>query len=490
MGAGPGRSAVSRPGVTVPTETGRLYDRAEMDHAPPQPVRTVWVDVEDLFEYFVVNLRPSGVQRLAFEIMRELVKADAPVRFARRGPGGSLREVAWTEVAGLFARHAGGRQPAAPKANMRRKPPALAWELWRKLPPRQRQRVLRALALQRESLRNVRQLAALIPLRRRPAPAPAPSMAAPVQGGDAYLVLGAPWSVSGFPDHLRALKERYRVSVTLLLYDLIPVRNPGWVTRYAGMLFDAWLRPTLGLCDGLMAISRHTALDVEAYAREQGIPLPGRVAVVPVGTGLPGETEGGGQPLGLPQPGRYVLFVSTVERRKNHVLLFRVWQRLMEDVRTGRREAASVPDLVFAGRIGWMVADLLTQLENTAWLNGRIRMVRDPSDAELRALYAGCLFTVLPSLFEGWGLPLTESLAAGKPCLAAGTTALPEAGGALCRYFDPADTGSAYRAVTALLDTPGSIGAWEAEVRRSFRPTPWAETAAAVLGHVGAPAGP
>ena len=131
-----------------------------------------------------------------------------------------------------------------------------------------------------------------------------------------------------------------------------------------------------------------------------------------------------------------------------------------------------------------MVSDLLAQLDNTGWLNGRVRLVRDPTDDELRALYDGALFTVLPSLHEGWGLSLTESLAAGKPCLAAHAGALPEAGGPLCRYFDPSDTGAAFGAVTALLDEPGAIAAWQDEVRRSFRPTPWEATARAVLREV------
>ena len=99
----------------------------------------------------------------------------------------------------------------------------------------------------------------------------------------------------------------------------------------------------------------------------------------------------------------------------------------------------------------------------------------------VRALYEGCLFTLLPSLFEGWGLPVGESLALGKPCLAASGTALPEAGGALCRYFDPEDVGSAHRAVAAVLDQPGAIAAWQAEVRLQFRPRSWHDAARTIL---------
>ena len=207
---------------------------------------------------------------------------------------------------------------------------------------------------------------------------------------------------------------------------------------------------------------------------------------VPIGTGFGAQARPAQPASGLPTPGSYVLFVSTIEVRKNHALLFRVWRQLEDEVRTGARPAGSVPTLVFAGRVGWLVADLLQQLENTGWLGGRVRLIPDPSDDELRTLYQGCLVTVFPSWFEGWGLPVTESLAFGKPCLASSATALPEAGGALCRYFDPGDVRAAHREISALLDDPGALAAWTAEIGREFRPVPWTATAAAVLDAIGA----
>ena len=122
---------------------------------------------------------------------------------------------------------------------------------------------------------------------------------------------------------------------------------------------------------------------------------------------------------------------------------------------------------MIAGRIGWLVEDLLGQLDNTNWLDGAIRMVDSPTDGELRALYAGCLFTIYPSFHEGWGLPVSESLA--------------EAGGDLCRYFDPEDLDGAYDAVVATLDDRPGLAAWEERVRREFRPVSWGETATVVL---------
>ena len=470
----------------------------------PLGAATIWVDVEDFFAYFEANPRPSGIQRLAFEIklaLQELIGTAGRLRFVRTGTGAALlREVSWTEVKARFETPGGGAPAAPAVVRRRRRGPGWLRRWVHELPENLRNSLFRIRVLQGHAVRSFCALAGvhhappdLVPeaVKLDPAkPEPAvvesvDAIVAPdpfadlVHPGDCFLVLGAPWAVPGFARRLAALKRRYGMTVSLLLYDLVPARHPEWCTPGLVAEFDSWLDATLPLCDRLMAISRHTARDVEAYARERRITLAGPVEAIPIGTGFSDGAVKQAPAPGLPQPGSYVLFVSTLEARKNHALAINVWRRLAEDVRCGRR--AWLPDLVFAGRVGWLVADQLQQLENTAWLRGRVRLLQDPSDAELRALYAGCLFTLFPSLFEGWGLPVTESLAAGKPCLCSNAAALPEAGGAVSRYFDPRDVGAAYRAVAAVLDDRAGLRLWEEQVRREFQPTPWTDTARAVL---------
>ena len=124
---------------------------------------------------------------------------------------------------------------------------------------------------------------------------------------------------------------------------------------------------------------------------EQGIRLPGPVVTLPLGSEL--RQPPGTRSARLPPPGSYALIVSTIEARKNHLLLFRVWRRMLEEMPPER-----VPTLVFAGRIGWLVADLMQQIANTDNLGGKLMIIESPSDAELAALYDGCLFTLFPVL--------------------------------------------------------------------------------------------
>ena len=104
-----------------------------------------------------------------------------------------------------------------------------------------------------------------------------------------------------------------------------------------------------------------------------------------------------------------------------------------------------------------------------------------PSDAELASLYRDCLFTLYPSFYEGWGLPVTESLCFGKTVAASNRGSIPEAGGEFCAYFDPDDLNDAERVVGGLIRHPERIAALEERIATSFRPPGWDDTARAVL---------
>jgi glycosyltransferase involved in cell wall biosynthesis len=156
--------------------------------------------------------------------------------------------------------------------------------------------------------------------------------------------------------------------------------------------------------------------------------------------------------------------------------LFRVWRKMLEDMPVDQ-----VPSLVFAGRVGWMVHDFMHQVANTDFLDGKLIVIQEPSDADLVALYGGCLFTLFPSLYEGWGLPVTESLMFGKPCVISDRASLPEAGGAFARYFDPENVADAYSVIRDVVEDRDGLIAWEAQIRRDFRPILWTKSAEAIL---------
>ena len=298
--------------------------------------------------------------------------------------------------------------------------------------------------------------------------------------GDWLLSLGASWHRTDYGALLHEARQQCRVRTGILFYDLIPLRRPEWCHHTLVETFGTWLNGVLPATDALFAISDATARDVEALLATRWRTV--QVRTLPVGTGFPASARAVGRAAehvpahSVPKPGSYVLFVSTIEARKNHALMFQVWRRLAETL-----PPEALPTLVFAGRVGWLVADLMLQIANTNYCDGKLVIIEDPSDAVLMRLYEGCLFTVLPSLFEGWGLPVTESLAAGKPCVTSDNTSLPEAGAGLTKMIDAYDVNAATRLFHELLtDRPG-LAAWEERVRRDFVPVPWTRSADALL---------
>ena len=505
----------------------------------------IWIDVEDLFQYAALNPRPSGIQRIEYELCRSLAslpESRQRVRFVRHaGSQKSFYSIPYAELEALYGGLTSGdrtrTEPASPSAartpvqppsgsgpRPRQRP--LSTDPLRRLayamPPGLRNPLIAFYKAEREAGRALAHLGSAVSwatrtrlnaaLRRgrRPAPTPdadaAPPPAAeagttqPVCGvttfddncapGDVLLVLGSPWFHPFYAEVVERVQRQRDLRFALLVYDIIPLRRPEWCDHNLALRFREWTSDVFPLVDTFLTISRASARDIVQLAQDSGYALRHPPQPIPIGTGFTSTRKPAGAHASaaaphpaserLPPRGSYALIVSTIEARKNHILLFRVWRRLLEEM---PRE--QVPTLVFAGRVGWLVSDLMQQLRNADFLDGKILLVEDPTDDELESLYGGCRFTLFPSLYEGWGLPVTESLSFGRPCIISRATSLPEAGGHLARYFDPENAGEAYDVIRNAIDTPEQTEAWAEQVRREFKPVTWEDSARGVLRALG-----
>jgi glycosyltransferase involved in cell wall biosynthesis len=296
--------------------------------------------------------------------------------------------------------------------------------------------------------------------------------------GDFVAAFGSPWGHADYVGLLDRCARPAGLRFAMLVHDLIPVVRPEFYEAHSGALFRGFMRRCLPQADLLLTMSQATARDVVAWTTAQGLTLRASPRTLPVGIGFSHPP-----PAHLPQglsPGGYVLQVGTMEARKNHLLAFRAWRHLQEAL-----PPAQVPPLVFAGRVGWMVGDLVQQIRNSGHLSGRLTLIEDADDATLAALYRGARFTLFPSLYEGWGLPVTESLSFGKVCVASHSTSLPEAGGPFCLYHDPDSVTDAVRVYRRAIEEPDLIAGMEARIAAEYRPTSWSATAEAVLAAIG-----
>jgi glycosyltransferase involved in cell wall biosynthesis len=137
-------------------------------------------------------------------------------------------------------------------------------------------------------------------------------------------------------------------------------------------------------------------------------------------------------------PDQYILSVGTIEPRKN-------LDRLLDALRILRREGQAIY-LVLVGRLGWLYEDFLAKLDAFEHSDAVLRCGFVPDD-DLPAIYAGATATVMASIYEGFGLPVLESMACGTPVVCSSTSSLPEFGGDAARYFDPLDTGEMAAAI-------------------------------------------
>jgi glycosyltransferase involved in cell wall biosynthesis len=431
-----------------------------------QPV--VWFEVEDFLRYFDHFRSPTGLQRVPFEIYLEaerLYGRSGRVRFCRLSAySKQLRPISFDEISTQYLNPPGA---AAPWRTIWA--PAKVWGKFTTLLPA----VVRHPRFFFSIFKDVARDLIGMPLHRD-------RFERLVRPGDTIVSLGAAWGVPHYMKHIAQAKRRYGIRFSILIHDLIPIEYESFVDQQHVIQFRKWLEEAIPVADVVLTTSKHSRNALVKLAADAGWSLP-RVEVVEPGSGLNGRLlTGTARPINLPQ--RYVLFVSTIEIRKNHRLLVRVWRQLLQ-----RHGAAAVPALVFAGQIGWLVDDLLAELTASDYLGGKIVLLPGLADAELRQVYRASLFTVFPSLCEGWGLPIAESLMHGKFCVASNRTSIPEVGGDLVDYFDPANEADALAKIERLLLDPGYLLAREARLRAEYRPRTWADCVHVLIGKLDRP---
>ena len=429
----------------------------------------LWLDVDDLFFFARHSARPTGIQRLTGEAYTALVKlAPQNVGFVVHADcAGGFCAVDWSEVEAVYRSMTTGQGSrltaghTAPntsgEAGCHRSVFSRFWDWLLQLFSTEKSHpVMGERTILEQKAADHIDLGLL------------------VGPGDVLCSLGAPWHDASYADRVLRATRLSGVRFIMMVHDLIPLVRPEYFEIGRAPEFEKVMRETLPIADVILTNSQATARDVSKWTAEKLIQLKCTPQHIPIGTGF-ARPPPSALPQGL-EAGGFVLFVSTIEVRKNHLQAFRVWAKMLEDL---PRE--QVPTLVFAGSIGWMTGDLLKAIESTNHLNGKLVVIQGADDATLGALYQACLFTLFLSFYEGWGLPVSDSLAFKKICVASNRTSIPEAGGDFCLYVDPDNTTGAYEAIRRLIENPEELGRLERHLATKLEPVPWSATAQAVV---------
>jgi glycosyltransferase involved in cell wall biosynthesis len=212
--------------------------------------------------------------------------------------------------------------------------------------------------------------------------------------------------------------------LVVTVHDVAYLVHPRFYPRQWRMMYRVGVARAVRSADAVIAVSRHTAEDLLRRTRVD----PAKLHVVPLAAALPvsrTEPEEALARLKIRRP--FVLFVGTLEPRKNLVRLVRAYRRVA--VR-GAPEA-----LVLAGPIGWRHQALLREIALDG--PGEIILTGPVQPADLDALYRGASAFIYPSLYEGFGLPVLEAMARGVPCVVSTAASLPEVAGEAALPVDP-----------------------------------------------------
>lgn len=307
--------------------------------------------------------------------------------------------------------------------------------------------------------------------------------------GDVLVNLGTSWWIPDYFMHIRNLKRDFGIRYLPFIHDCIPLIVPEYCSKSLVQEFRYWIGAVFAHADGYLCNSDSTARDLAAIADRSGFDIP-----KPTVIRLDGDVRSYGQLAHsnanvtravdelllrerVSPAAPFVLMVGTLEARKNHLAALRVWDLLITEHGEDR-----TPFLLCVGKEGWRFEVTKEYFEARRQLAKRVRFVSNVSDSALAELYRRSLFTLYPSHYEGWGLPVTESLCHGKVPVVADNSSLTEAGGEFAVYFESGANRQLSETVTKLIEDEAYRTGLESAIAVGFKARTWVQIAKDIAG--------
>jgi glycosyltransferase involved in cell wall biosynthesis len=301
---------------------------------------------------------------------------------------------------------------------------------------------------------------------------------APIRVAQNDVFLGLDLAPNHVPDN-RALLESLRlhgVKMYFVVYDLLPIKQPGMFVAGAQPWFERWLTSVASVADGLLCISRSVADEVLDWLDANPAPNPGTLQVGYFHLGADLDAAAPADALSAPEAAALaqlaqrpaLLMVGTLEPRKMHAQALDAFESLWR--------AGTDASLVIVGKQGWLVDALVERLHGHPELGRRLFWLERASDCALQRLYAECSALLAASSGEGFGLPLIEAAQHALPVIARDIPVFREVAGEHAFYFSasrPDDLAAALRqwlTLAAQGSAPASGGmawmTWEQSTRQ------------------------
>ena len=262
-------------------------------------------------------------------------------------------------------------------------------------------------------------------------------------------------------------------------YDIIPQLFPEMTHHNTVRIFEPHLHAHLMHSDLFVCISSQVEQDLKDYAFSRNAARIPNTVVIHFGSDFCCTDDSDVKcplPHGLSQ---FILCVGTLEPRKNHGILLDAFDSI----------SSHHPDLalVVVGRVGWGADQIVRRLEEHPLYGKRLIWLQGVDNEVLDQLYKNAYLNVVPSFYEGLGLPVIEGIRRRCVTLSSMSGALPEAGRDFVVYFDPNDSDELARRLREYLEDSDKYNNHKVFLQRHV-PTSWDETAQEmldILGNVG-----
>jgi glycosyltransferase involved in cell wall biosynthesis len=265
------------------------------------------------------------------------------------------------------------------------------------------------------------------------------------------------------------------------VHDIYFLKEPSGAQKLSRSVFSKQIAEHLKRADAIICVSKFTAGEVldffDLNPSKIKVIYHGSDHIQVDGSKSPAQIESQRKQFfrsnGLPDADTLILFVGTVEPRKNPMLLLDAFEHLIKQ--TGIRA-----NLVYAGGIGWGAEEFTDKLRNFHYRE-RVFLTGYRQREELNDLYRISDVLMMPSKEEGFGLPLIEAMRFGVPIVAADNSSIPEIGGDAALYFESGSAEGLADALGNLLTDAGMRTAMIKKGRRRAEDFSWGKAAAETM---------
>lgn len=274
--------------------------------------------------------------------------------------------------------------------------------------------------------------------------------------------------------YLLPILKKKGVKIAAYIHDIIPVTETQYCEEFTTLNFLEYIGAYLQYSDLLITGAQATISAINHLIEDTNVHnINGYV--VQLGSDIKqnnSEKKVRKKIENIINKGKYVLMVGTLEPRKNHAFVLDAFEKCLFEEKI---------NLVFAGRIGWNIQNLLKRIQKHEKLNKQLFFIDDASDTEISTLYENCLCVAFPSYNEGFGLPIIEAFSHNALVAANDIEVLHEVGGDYCRYFSLQKSDEFISIIKMYIEN-NDIYKADKEKIRSYEPVTWDECAEKMFG--------